>query len=149
MTGVVVLVVAVVAALAFGVWRRLTDGRFAASAPGAPSDAPGLPAPAPAGLLAGTEFADRLGERATLLQFSSAFCAPCRATRQVLAGVAETVPGVAHVEVDAEQHLALVRRLEVMRTPTTIVLDARGDEITRASGAPSKQQVLAALDSAL
>ena len=35
------------------------------------------------------------GERATLLQFSSAFCAPCRATRRVLGEVAELVPGVA------------------------------------------------------
>ena len=33
----------------------------------------------------------RLGERATLLQFSSAFCAPCRATRQVLSEVADVV----------------------------------------------------------
>ena len=51
------------------------------------------------------------GERATLLQFSSAFCAPCRATRRVLGEVAELVPGVRHVEVDAEHHLELVRRL--------------------------------------
>ena len=52
-----------------------------------------------------------LGERATLLQFSSAFCAPCRATRRTLAEVAAMVPGVTHVEVDAEHHLDLVRRL--------------------------------------
>ena len=35
-------------------------------------------------VLAGTPWAAQLGERATLLQFSSAFCAPCRATRRVL-----------------------------------------------------------------
>ena len=51
-----------------------------------------------------------LGERATLLQFSSAFCAPCRATRRVLGEVAGLVPGVTHVEVDAEHHLDVVRR---------------------------------------
>ena len=34
------------------------------------------------------------GEKATLLQFSTAFCAPCRATRRVLAEVAAMVPGV-------------------------------------------------------
>ena len=66
------------------------------------------------------------GERATLLQFSSAFCAPCRATRRTLSEVAELVPGVAHVEVDAEQHLDVVRRLGVLKTPTTLVLDAAG-----------------------
>jgi thiol-disulfide isomerase/thioredoxin len=90
-----------------------------------------------------------LGERATLLQFSSAFCAPCRATRRVLGQVADLVPGVAHVEVDAEQHLDLVRRLGVLRTPTTIVLDPAGRELSRASGAPRKDDVLAALAEAL
>ncbi|MSZ77222.1 MAG: thioredoxin [Actinobacteria bacterium] len=85
------------------------------------------------------------GERATLLQFSSAFCAPCRATRRVLAEVAEVVPGVVHLEVDAEHHLALVRHLDVLRTPTTLVLDATGREVSRATGAPRKEDVVAAL----
>lgn len=85
------------------------------------------------------------GERATLLQFSSAFCAPCRATRRVLADVAAAVPGVRHVEVDAEQHLDLVRRLGVSSTPTTLVLDAGGRVTARATGQPRKEQVLAAL----
>ncbi len=88
---------------------------------------------------------ETLGERATLLQFSSAFCAPCRATRRVLADVAQVVPGVTHVEVDAEHHLEAVRRFGVLRTPTTIVLGADGTEVTRAAGAPRKEQVLAAL----
>jgi len=86
-----------------------------------------------------------LGERATLVQFSSAFCAPCRATRRILAEVADVVPGVTHVEIDAESHLDLVRRLDVMRTPTTLVLDAAGRVTNRASGQPRKEQVLAAL----
>ena len=97
-------------------------------------------------VLAGTAYDGQRGERATLLQFSSAFCAPCRATRRILADVAAIVPGVAHVEVDAEEHLDLVRRLGVLRTPTTLVLDAAGREVTRASGAPRPAQVLAALD---
>jgi thiol-disulfide isomerase/thioredoxin len=100
----------------------------------------------PVSVLAGTPYDDRRGERATLLQFSSAFCAPCRATRRILADVATTVPGVSHVEVDAEEHLDLVRRLGVLRTPTTLVLDADGRETTRAAGAPKPAQVLAALD---
>jgi thiol-disulfide isomerase/thioredoxin len=87
------------------------------------------------------------GERATLLQFSSAFCAPCRTTRRVLSQVSELVPGVAHVEVDAEQHLDVVRRLGIVRTPTTLVLDAAGREVRRASGAPTAAHVLQALPS--
>lgn len=87
------------------------------------------------------------GERATLLQFSSAFCAPCRATRRVLGQVTELVPGVAHVEVDAEQHLDVVRRLGILKTPTTIVLDASGREVRRATGQPTAAHVLEALPS--
>ena len=100
-------------------------------------------------MLAGTSYDERRGERGTLLQFSSAFCAPCRATRRTLADVARVVPGVTHVEVDAEQHLDLVRDLGVLRTPTTLVLDAEGRELTRATGAPRARQVLAALDARL
>lgn len=143
-TGQIVLLLALAAALGFGAWRAVVDGRFGSRRRAATEVAPEEPS-----LLAGTPFEATLGERATLLQFSSAFCAPCRATRQVLGDVAGVVPGVAHVEVDAEQHLALVRQLQIMRTPTTVVLDARGHEVARAAGAPRKEQVLAALGEAL
>jgi len=141
--GAWVLVVAVATALGFGIYRAVVDGRFSGThrVRGARPDAP-----PPAFELAETLGGDvELGETATLLQFSSAFCAPCRATRRTLADVAAAVPGVVHVEVDAEHHLELVRRLGILRTPTTLVLDARGVEVTRAAGAPRKEQVLAAL----
>jgi hypothetical protein len=57
----------------------------------------------------------------------------------------DLVPGVTHVEVDAEQHLAVVRNLRVLRTPTTLILDPAGREVSRASGLPARDQVLAAL----
>jgi thiol-disulfide isomerase/thioredoxin len=91
------------------------------------------------------ELGTELGERATLLQFSSAFCAPCRATRRVLTEVAGMVEGVNHVEIDAESHLDLVRRLNVLRTPTVFILNARGDIIRRGSGLPRKADIVAAL----
>ena len=147
-TGVLVLLVAAGAALVFGAIRALTDGRFrgthrvhgletTGSAP--------VEEPARESLLDGTPWADDLGEQATLLQFSSAFCAPCRATRRILGDVASSTPGVEHIEVDAEHHLDVVRRLGILRTPTTIVLTEHGVEVTRATGAPTKQQVLAAI----
>jgi len=144
-TGLVVLAVAVLLAAGFGLWRAASDGRFRGThavrgASAAPAD------PTPASVLTGTAYDGELGERATLLQFSSAFCAPCRATRRVLEDVARIVPGVRHVEVDAEHHLDLVRRLGVLRTPTTLVLDPHGREVSRASGAPSKQAVIASLE---
>jgi thiol-disulfide isomerase/thioredoxin len=143
-----ILLVAVVVALAFGGYRAMVDGRFRGThqvrgAEGVVSaEAPGEP------LLANTPWATQMGERATLLQFSSAFCAPCRATRRVLEQVSTATPGVAHIEVDAEHHLDVVRRLGILRTPTTLVLDAQGLEVGRAAGAPTVQQVLAALERA-
>ena len=59
------------------------------------------------------------------------------------------VDGVAHVEIDAESHLDLVRRLDIMRTPTVFILDAAGRIVQRASGAPRKADVLAALGRAV
>ena len=82
---------------------------------------------------------------ATLLQFSSAFCAPCRALRRVSSEVAALLPGVQHVEVDAESHLDAVRALGIWRTPTLLVLDADGRVTKRATGVPGKPQLIAVL----
>jgi thiol-disulfide isomerase/thioredoxin len=133
-TGIEVLLGAVALAAVLAVLHRLYDGRLRDRQSGDDLRelVPGTP-----------------GERATLLQFSSAFCAPCRATKRVLHDVAEVVPGVAHVEVDAESHLDLVRRLGIMKTPTTLVLDAHGREVKRAVGQPSKSAVLRALGEAV
>ena len=141
--GAWVLIAAVVVALAFGLQRAYADGRFRGTHRVRGAEAP-VPAE-PVSVLHGADIEHELGERATLLQFSSAFCAPCRATRRILSDVAGAEPGVVHVEVDAEHHLELVRRLGVLRTPTTLVLDAAGREVARAAGAPTKEQVRAAL----
>ncbi|TDC71955.1 TlpA family protein disulfide reductase [Streptomyces hainanensis] len=90
-----------------------------------------------------------LGRRATLVQFSTAFCQPCRATRRILAGVAATVDGVAHLEIDAESRLDLVRALGISRTPMVLVLDADGRVVRRAAGQPRQADVVAALGAAI
>lgn len=136
-------------ATVIGVVRLLTDGRFRGTHRVRGVDEPTADAPRPPSILHGYDVEHELGERATLLQFSSAFCAPCRATRRILADVASVVPGVEHVELDAEHHLDLVRRLSIMRTPTTLVLDADGHEVTRSTGTPRKETVLAALAQAV
>ena len=139
MTGTVLLMVVVVLTTVGGLVHRSRDGRVRASKRSASATL--------------TDELSALGEqpgtKATLLQFSSAFCAPCRATRRTLAEVAAMVDGVAHVEVDAEHHLELVRRLGILKTPTTLVLDAAGVEVLRASGQPRKADVLAALGRAV
>jgi thiol-disulfide isomerase/thioredoxin len=91
------------------------------------------------------ELGQPLGTRATLLQFSSSFCAPCRAARQLLADVAARDTGVAHVEIDVADRLDLVRRLDVRRTPTVFVLGPQGQITRRASGLPRRDDVLAAV----
>ena len=158
-TGAWIVVAAVVLALGFGLWRAATDGRFRGThavrrpaedaATAAPAERQVEAAPAPVTTPPGAELVSAvggsLGERATLLQFSSAFCAPCRATRRVLGEVTGLVEGVAHVEVDAEHHLDATRAFGILRTPTTVVLDAAGVEVTRATGAPTRDQVLTAL----
>jgi thiol-disulfide isomerase/thioredoxin len=100
---------------------------------------------APAPRLTEADLGQPLGARATLLQFSSAFCAPCRATRQLLADVAGRSDGVAHVEVDVAAHMDLARQLDIRRTPTVLVLGPQGQVTRRASGLPRRADVAAAL----
>jgi thiol-disulfide isomerase/thioredoxin len=136
LTGLLVTVAVLAAATAFGLWRRRRDGRVRAVA---------APAPAEKTLL--ESLGVERGTPATLLQFSSAFCVPCRATRRVLAETAATLAaqGVRHVEVDAESHLDAVRALDIWKTPTTLIVDAEGKVVHRATGIPVKAQVVAAV----
>lgn len=152
-TGIVILIVVLAAATAFGLWRRATDGRMrriehaAAPVPMADDDPEvdvEVASHAEARLTAGTLGAE-LGSSATLVQFSTAFCQPCRATRRILDEVATMVDGVVHVEIDAESHLDLVRAHDVRRTPTVLVLDRAGVVRRRAAGLPRKADVIAAL----
>ncbi|MGW1071247.1 TlpA family protein disulfide reductase [Streptomyces sp. NPDC002537] len=99
--------------------------------------------------LEAAELGAELGERATLVQFSSAFCQPCRATRRTLADVVAMIDGVAHIEIDAEARLGLVRALGISATPTVLVLDATGRIVRRAAGQPRKADVIAALGAAV
>ncbi|MEV8329066.1 thioredoxin family protein [Kitasatospora sp. NPDC056731] len=133
MAGLVVYVVVPAPATASWLLRVRRDGRLRVRTNGG------------AVRLSEAELGGALGERATLVQFSTAFCQPCRATRRVLAEVAGMVDGVAHVEVDAEERLELVRRLEILRTPTVLVLDGGGRVVRRAAGLPRKVDVIAAL----
>lgn len=155
MLGVVLLVVVLAAATAFGLYRRATDGRMRTVATPAPipvaDDAPEVEVTTPTAAEHGGErltaeaLGCELGAQATLVQFSTAFCQPCRATRRILDEVATMVPGTVHVEIDAEAHLDLVRQLDIRRTPTVLVLDARGVIAKRAVGLPRKADVIAAL----
>jgi thiol-disulfide isomerase/thioredoxin len=135
-------------------------GTFAAAGAAPLAHAPAPPGAATAGTalagaggtglrLSSNDVGHPLGERATLLQFSTAFCAPCRATRRILADVTGLTEGIAHVEIDAESRLDLVRQLNVLRTPTVLVLAGDGTIVRRASGQPRKPDVIAAIGAAV
>lgn len=135
-----------------GLYLRRRRGTFLAHsrdepAPDATKRVLGTTEPALAATL--TALGVTAGAPATLLQFSSAFCAPCRATRALCADVAARVPGVRHLDVDAESHLDAVRALGIWRTPTVLLIDAHGRVIRRATGAPTRARLLAALGAVL
>jgi thiol-disulfide isomerase/thioredoxin len=148
-SGLVALVAALVVATALGLAWRWRTGRFRA--------APSIVAPAAAtreaalrpDLLTEADLGTRLGRQATLVQFSTAFCAPCRPTRQILAEVAGMVDGVTHVEIDAADRLDLVRRLRINSTPTVLVLGPDGAIVKRAAGLPRRADVIAAVGTAI
>ena len=121
-------------------WLRTRSG--AVRAPAAEAEPAG---PQPLDVLA------RLGVRPgdaelTVVQFSTAFCGPCRATRLRLQQLQKTRPGLAYVDVDAESHLEEVRDLDVRRTPTLFYLDRDGRLVGRSSGAPRPEELTALID---
>jgi thiol-disulfide isomerase/thioredoxin len=141
--GLIALAAALLAATVLGLALRRRAGRFRPGPPGT-----GLTtARAGTGLLTEADLGGSLGEQATLVQFSTPFCAPCRPTRQVLAQVADMVDGVTHVEIDAAARLDLVRRLGINSTPTVLVLGPDGVIVRRAVGLPRQADVIAALGS--
>jgi thiol-disulfide isomerase/thioredoxin len=148
--GLIALAAALAVAVAVGLaWQR-TNGRIrgvrgSARAASAQEQGAGGADTATGPVLTSVELGLPLGQRATLVQFSTAFCAPCRATRRILAEVAGMVDGVEHVEIDAESHLDLVRRLDIRRTPTVLVVGPDGRVAKRASGQPRKADVIAAV----
>ena len=127
------IVIVLSLATAYGIWDKKRSGKINVKADDRHS-------------VSESEIGNSLGEHATILQFSSAFCTPCRATRSTLSSVVSHYPKIKHVEVDAESHLDLVRRLDIRQTPTTLFLNAQGKEIARAVGAPKRDQVVTALN---
>ena len=127
------LAIVLVAATVFGIWYQRTRGEFRKKKT---VNGPKLTA-----AIVGTE----LGSRATMVQFSSAFCTPCRATKVLLEDMVKTMPDVHYAHIDAESHLELVRKLDIRSTPTTLFLNGAGVEVGRAMGTPKRAQVQAAI----
>jgi thiol-disulfide isomerase/thioredoxin len=133
--GVVLAALAVTAVASW--WLRARNGAVRASGDGVAATA--------------NPVFERLGVRPadadlTVVQFSTAFCGPCRATKARLQQLQATRPGLAVVHVDAESHLDEVRELDVRRTPTLFYLGSDGQVIGRSSGAPRPDELTALVD---
>ena len=127
------LLIVLAGATGFGIWFQRTRGEFRKKKT---VNGPKLTA-----AIVGSE----LGSRATMVQFSSAFCTPCRATKALLEDMVKTMPDVHYAHIDAESNLELVRKLDIRSTPTTLFLNSAGVEVGRAMGTPKRAQVHAAV----
>lgn len=146
-TGAIVLAVALLATAAVSWWLRTRDGAIRPAAAGNGAEA-GVSGPERTPM---SPVFERLGVRAdaadlTVVQFSTAFCAPCRTTRARLQQLQTTRPGLAYLHVDAESHLDEVRELDVRRTPTLFYLRRDGSLLARSSGAPQPEELTALVD---
>ena len=130
MKSALTLVIVLILSSVYGIWFKKSRGTVKAHS------APAVTA---------SEIGEEFGSRLTLLQFSSAFCTPCRATRALLSDITKGLHDVKHIDIDAESHLELVRKLDIRSTPTTLILDHNGVEIGRAVGAPKREQVVDAI----
>ena len=128
------LAIVLVLATAYGLWWKRGEGAIRSNKA------------IPGHRLSEQVLGEALGSRATMVQFSSAFCAPCRATHALLSQMVETIPDVKHIHIHAESHLELVRQLDIRSTPTTIFINKDGIEVGRAAGTPKREQVLKALE---
>lgn len=128
------LVIVLALGIAFGVWYTRSRGEFRKKKT---FNGPKLDEQ-----IIGVE----LGSRVTMVQFSSAFCSPCRATKALLEDMVKKMPDVRYAHIDAESHLELVRKLDIRSTPTTLFLNGDGIEVGRAMGTPKRSQVLDAVN---
>ena len=140
MSGGLAVIAVLVLASAFGIYRQRTDGRVRVVAA---DDQSSIPTPSTASPFAAF---GEMGEHATIVQFSATVCAPCRAAHVIAGEVAAQVPGVTHLDINAEHNMELVKEFGIMRTPTILVLDGLGRLSARITGVPRREELLIALD---
>lgn len=85
--------------------------------------------------------AEALGERATLLQFSTEMCGRCPGVHRTLTDIAGEHDGVVHLDVDLTHRPDIAEHFHVLQTPTTLILDSDGVIQTRFGGTPRRDVV--------
>jgi thiol-disulfide isomerase/thioredoxin len=126
-TGGYVLLAVLLLSAAFGIYRKLSDGRLKE-----------VIVPAQIGLVEHLHLDHDHAPQVTFLQFSSEFCQPCRVTTGILDEVTNSFPAICHIELDVVEHMDLVKTYGVTRTPTTLIIDKEGTVHFRAVGVPKR-----------
>lgn len=126
-SGAYVLLATLVLSAAFGIYRKLSDGRLREEI-----------VPPLQGLTEHLHLDHDHPPQVTFLQFSSEFCQPCRVTNKVLEDVTNSFPAICHIELDVAEHMDLVKTYGITRTPTTLIIDKAGTVHFRATGVPKK-----------
>ncbi|MCQ4117900.1 thioredoxin family protein [Rhodococcus tibetensis] len=144
MTGITLLIVTLLVAIAFGlVWQR-RQGRVRTTSE---SDSPVTDERRRLLEAAG---AAASADSATVLHFSADWCGPCAAVRRVVGQVVNDLSEEPHppaeVELDIDEYPALARELGVLSLPTTFILDSDLRERFRVSGVPAAADLRAALE---
>ncbi|MFM8922136.1 MAG: thioredoxin family protein [Candidatus Nanopelagicaceae bacterium] len=121
-------------ASAFGIWWQRNQGKLKR-------------AKGPHNFITKSEIETELGQRVTIVQFSSAFCSPCKATAAIISALIKDMSDVTYVQIQSEENLALIEKFDIKSTPTVIFFNSFGMEVGRATGTPTNDQVLAAIAS--
>jgi thiol-disulfide isomerase/thioredoxin len=133
-SGGYVLIAVLALSAAFGIYRKLSDGKLRAQV-----------VPPQQGLIEHLHLNHDHPPQVTFLQFSSEFCQPCRVTNKVLEEVTNSFPAICHIELDVVEHMDLVKTYGISRTPTTLIIDKAGTVHFRATGVPKKAELTAAV----
>jgi thiol-disulfide isomerase/thioredoxin len=143
-TGLVVLLVVLVATLGVAMLIKARSGTVRATDSGGPTP------DARAALLREVGVP---GAGPTILHFSADWCGPCAAVRRVVgntvaalderldAGAARPVD----LELDIDENPVLARELGVLSLPTTFIFDRDGEQRFRVSGVPTVSDLESAL----
>ncbi len=133
-TGTYVLLAVLVLSAAFGIYRKLSDGKLREEI-----------VPPMQGLTEHLHLDHDHPPQVTFLQFSSEFCQPCRVTNKILEEVTNSFPAICHIELDVVEHMDLVKTYGITRTPTTLIIDKAGTVHFKATGVPKKDELAAAV----
>jgi len=143
MTGITILLVALVAVVAVGLFLKSRNGKVRVTTPAATGAADSR-----LELLRAAGVSSPNGGP-VVLHFSADWCGPCAAVRrvvgQVVVSMADAPRPPVEIELDIDKEPALAREMSVLSLPTTFILDGGLEEQFRVSGVPSAADLKAAL----